>query len=42
MTESEYMEDMNRSEKGENEATDVKLAPKVEEKRKKYQPKTDC
>ena len=41
MTESEYMEDMNRSEKGENEATDAKLAPKAEEKQKKYQPKTD-
>jgi len=41
MTESEYMEDMNHSEKGENEATDAKLAPKAEEKRKKYQPKTN-
>ena len=41
MTKSEYMEDMNCSEKGENEATDAKLAPKAEEKRKKYQSKTD-
>jgi len=32
---------MNRSEKGENEATDAKFTPKAEEKRKKYQPKTD-
>ena len=42
MTESEYVEDMIHSEKGENATTKAKFAPKNQENHKEHQPKMNC
>ena len=42
MTESEYVEDMIRSERGENATTKAKFASKNQENHKEHQPKTNC